>query len=111
MSVKLLSSILEPEMASPILCAPGRNASVLQEKTHAHKIPHFRVGGILGFWGGVPILFYGREDVHLIKRHATSVAVVVTACTEERQTSHPKQPSAASGELWFLLAQRMHPLT
>ena len=37
-----------------------KNASVLQEKSHAHKIPRFRGEGILGFGGGggeVPILF------------------------------------------------------
>ena len=33
-------------------------------KSHVHKSPRFRGGGILGFLGGgeVPIYFYGRED-------------------------------------------------
>ena len=42
-----------------------KNAFFLQEKkSHVHKIPRFRGGGCLGFFlgGGVPILFYGRED-------------------------------------------------
>ena len=32
LSVKFLSAILGPKMAAPILWAPGKNASVLQEK-------------------------------------------------------------------------------
>ena len=58
MSVKFVSVILGPEMAAPILWTPGKNAFFLQE-THVHKIPRFRGGGILGFFGGggVPILF------------------------------------------------------
>ena len=33
-------------------------------KTHVHKIPPFRGGGILGFGGGgsADFIFYGRED-------------------------------------------------
>ena len=32
--------------------APGKIAFFLQENRHAHKIPRFRGGGILLFWGG-----------------------------------------------------------
>ena len=51
MSVKMLSAILAPEMAAPILWTPGKNAFFMQEKPHVHKIPRFR-GGVLGFGGG-----------------------------------------------------------
>ena len=37
-------------------------AFFLQEKLHAHKIPHFRGGGILGFGGEGPILFFRQGD-------------------------------------------------
>ena len=40
-------------------------------KTHAHKIPRFRGGGILGFGGGgeeCRFYFYGREDFSDIKQ-------------------------------------------
>ena len=47
-SVKL---ILGPEMAPPISWAPGKMRPFCM-KTHAHKIPRFRGGGILGFFGG-----------------------------------------------------------
>ena len=48
------------------------------KKTHVHKIPRFRWGGILGFWGGeVPILFYGREDFDVRFRIATILFMVL----------------------------------
>ena len=60
MSVQFLPAILGPEMAAPILWAPGKCA-LSAGKTHIHKIPRFKGGGgILGliFGGaGVPILF------------------------------------------------------
>ena len=47
-------------MGAPILWTPGKCA-LSAGKTHVHKIPRFRGGGILGLggeWGGgVPILF------------------------------------------------------
>ena len=57
-SVKFLSAILGPEMGAPILWTPGKMLSFCR-KTHVHKIPRFRGGGILVFFfgGGVPILF------------------------------------------------------
>ena len=59
-SIKFPPIILGPEMAAPILWAPGIFAFFLLENPHAHKIPPFR-GGVLGFSrrGGVevPILF------------------------------------------------------
>ena len=50
-SVKFVSAILGPEMAAPILWAPGKNAFFLQDKPMSIK---FLVlgGGILGFGGG-----------------------------------------------------------
>ena len=56
-SVKFVSAILGPEMAAPILWAPGISAFFLQENSMSIK---FLVlgGGILFFLGGwVPILF------------------------------------------------------
>ena len=66
-SVKFSPATLGPEMAAPIVWAPGMFCFFLQENIHAHEIPHFiRGGGILGLLGEeggeVPILFYGRED-------------------------------------------------
>ena len=63
MSIKFLSAILGPEMAAPISWTPGK-CVLSAEKTHVHKIPRFRGGGILGFFlgGEVPILFlWARE--------------------------------------------------
>ena len=51
MSVKFLSAILGPEMGAPVLWTPGKMRSFCR-KTHVHKIPRFRGGGILGFGGG-----------------------------------------------------------
>ena len=49
----LVSAILGPEMAAPILWTPGKNAFFLQENPHVHKIPRFRGGGgYFGFGGG-----------------------------------------------------------
>ena len=63
-SIKLLSAILGPEMAAPILWTPGKNAFFLQEKPMSIK---FLVlgGGYFGFWGGrgeCRFYFYGRAD-------------------------------------------------
>ena len=56
-SVNFVSAILGPEMAAPILRAPGISVFFLQENLHAKKF--LVLGG--GFWflggGGVPILF------------------------------------------------------
>ena len=51
MSVKFLSAILGPGMAAPILWTPGKKRPFCSKKPHAHKIPRFRGGGILGFGG------------------------------------------------------------
>ena len=52
MSVKLVSAILGPEMAAPILWAARISVFSLQENLHVHKIPRFMGGGdILGFGG------------------------------------------------------------
>ena len=52
--------ILGPEMAAPILWAPGIFWLFLLENPHAHKIPLF-TGGVVGFcffWGGGKCQFY-----------------------------------------------------
>ena len=56
-SVKFLSAILGPEMAAPILWAPGKMRSFCR-KTHVHKIPPFR-RGCFGFLGGGSADFMG----------------------------------------------------
>ena len=64
MSIKVQPAILGPEMAAPILWAPGIFGFVLLENPHAHKIPPFRGGGGRGFfWKGgwkCQSYFYGR---------------------------------------------------
>ena len=58
-SIKFPPAILGPEMAAPILWAPGIFWFFLLENPHAHKIPPFR-GGFWNFLEGgveVPILF------------------------------------------------------
>ena len=65
MSVKFVFAIPGPEMAAPILWAPGKMRSFCR-KNHVHKIPRFRGGGgYLGLGGGggkCRFYFYGRED-------------------------------------------------
>ena len=58
MSIKFPPVILGPEMAAPILWAPGIFWFFLQENPHAHKIPPFRGGCWIFLEGGgeVPIL-------------------------------------------------------
>ena len=64
-SIKFPPVILGPEMAAPILWAPGIFWFFLLENPHAHKIPPFG-GGVLGFSrrGGwkCQFYFYGRGD-------------------------------------------------
>ena len=50
-SIKFPPVILGPEMAAPILWAPGIFGLFLMKNPHAHKIPPFR-GGVLCFLGG-----------------------------------------------------------
>ena len=61
MSIRFPPVILGPEVAAPILWAPGFFFwFFLLENPHAHKIPPFRGGGVGFFWKGgveVPILF------------------------------------------------------
>ena len=63
-SIKFPPVILGPEMAAPILWAPGIFWFFLLENPHAHKIPPFRGG----FWvfseggGGSANFIYGRGD-------------------------------------------------
>ena len=56
-SAKFLSAILGPEMGASILWTPGKMRSFCK-KTHVHKIPRFRGGGILG-WRGADFIFVG----------------------------------------------------
>ena len=63
MSIKFPPVILQPEMAAPILWAPGIFGFFLLENPHAHKIPPFR-GGVLGFFrkgggGSANFIFMG----------------------------------------------------
>ena len=51
MSIKFPPAILGPEMAAPILWAPGTFWFFLLENPNAHKIPPVR-GGIVGFLEG-----------------------------------------------------------
>ena len=69
-SVKfVVSAILGPEMAAPIVWTPGKNAFFLQENPFFHKIPRFR-GGFWGFWGGgsADFIFMGAR-IFLILTH------------------------------------------
>ena len=101
-SVKFLSAILGPEMAAPILWAPGKNAFFLQEKTMSIKFLLLGGGGgILGFLGGgVPILFfYGCEDFSdlnqdISKWHFSAHVSVQTALS--RSSQHFPCPDGAS---------------
>ena len=65
MSVIFPPVILGPEMAAPILWAPGIFWFFLLENPHAHKIPRLR-GGVVGFLegggGSANLDFYGRGD-------------------------------------------------
>ena len=72
MSVIFPSAILRPEMATPILWAPGISVFFLQENLHVHK----KGGGvILGLGGGVPISFlwargfFWQENATHPKKH------------------------------------------
>ena len=49
MSIKFPPAILGPEMAAPILWAPGIFLFFLLEIPRAHKIPPVRGGGVMGF--------------------------------------------------------------
>ena len=61
-SVKFVSAILGPEMAAPILWAPGKMRSFCR-KTYVHKTPRFGGGGILGFFlgGSADFIFMGAR--------------------------------------------------
>ena len=64
MSVTFLSAILGPEMGASILWTPGK-CVLSAGKTHVHKIPRFRGGGVfwvLGEGGECRFYFYGRAD-------------------------------------------------
>ena len=66
MSIKFPPAILGPEMAAPILWAPGMFGFFLLENPHAHKIPPFRGGVVVFLEGGggwkCQFYFYGRGD-------------------------------------------------
>ena len=54
-------------MAAPILWTPGKIRPFCR-KNHVHRIPRFRGGGILGFWGGgggsADSIFMGARIFH-----------------------------------------------
>ena len=50
-SVKFVSAILGPEMAAPILWTPEKKRPFCR-KSHVHKIPRFRGGGVFWVFGG-----------------------------------------------------------
>ena len=61
-SVKCLSAILGPEMAAPILWAPGK--CVLSAGKTSMSIKFLLLGGSFGFLGReCRFYFYGREDI------------------------------------------------
>ena len=64
MSVIFPAAILGPEMAAPILWAPGIFWFFLLETPHAHKIPPFKGGGwgFLERRGKCQFYYYGRGD-------------------------------------------------
>ena len=60
-----MPAILGPEMAAPILWAPGKIAFFQQENRHAHKIPRFRGVFVFIFGGGggeCRFYFHGCDD-------------------------------------------------
>ena len=62
MSVKFVSAILGPEMATPILRTPGKMLPFCRKTSMSIKFLVLEGGGILGFGGGGRFYFYGRED-------------------------------------------------
>ena len=57
-SVKFfVSAILGPEMAAPILRAPGKMRSFCRRNLHVHKIPRFWGGGVFWVRGGGSVDF------------------------------------------------------
>ena len=65
-SIKFPPAILGRKWLAPILWAPGIFWFFLLENPHAHKIPPFRGGGVVGFLEGggwkCRSYFYGRGD-------------------------------------------------
>ena len=48
----IVSAILGPEMAAPILWTPGISAFFLQENLHVHRFLVLGGEGVFWFWGG-----------------------------------------------------------
>ena len=73
-----MTVILGPEMAAPILWAPGISGFFLLEKfnPHAHKIPPFRGGGSWFFWkgggGSADFIFMGVGIFPIQRAHQMS---------------------------------------
>ena len=98
MSVKFVSAIVGPEMGAPILWTPGKSAVFLQEKTHVHKIPRFRGGGILGFGGGggsADYIFMGAR-ILLTKTEQSS-----NRGRDSQPCPRPQLNSQPQGPLWW----------
>ena len=69
-------AILEPEMAAPILWAPGIFWFFLLENSRAHKIPRFRGGGSWVSWkgeGSADFVFMGVGIFPEKKKHVNFV--------------------------------------
>ena len=79
MSIKFVSAILGPEMAAPILWAPGKMRSFCR-KTYVHKIPRFRGGGYFGFGGGIADFIFTGAGIFRIK---SSINIFVTEGAKE----------------------------
>ena len=74
--IKFPPVILGPEMAAPILWAPGIFGLFLLKNPHAHKIPPFRGGSWVFLGGGgwkCQFYFYGRGDFSDLGRLQFSV--------------------------------------
>ena len=78
-SIKFPPVIRGPEMAAPILWAPGIFGFFLLENPHAHKIPPFR-GGFWVFFrrGGwkCQFYFYGRGDFSVFFKSRDSIRAI-----------------------------------
>ena len=73
--------ILGPEMAAPILWAPGIFWFFLLQNPHAHKIPRFRAGGVGSFGkGGVEVPILILMGVGFFQRKSTQTFAANDCC-------------------------------
>ena len=90
-----------PEMAAPILCAPGKNAFFLQEKPFSIKFRVLGGGVILGFFGGgsADFIFMGAR-----------IFLKDGRGTEQVRTFVGHLPSVTSRKIQEITCQKQHPL-